>query len=544
MLVQSPVSQPQMVPVSHLSSSNTPEATHISPRDMEWDNQRCYSADSMDIVTWNYYTLPPSPPASVSSNTDESPEFDTKMIRPRFTSGSPSEIEQQRCLPTSQVFDFEGMEQPSSSSSESPPPSIPHQLTLSSDNGSAVKKPFSTIGGVKKGRGTGERITTKDFVPPDVTGLSKREARLLKNRAACLPQSAAKKRGVRGNGNVISFHVDCFHLLMVFPEAASRSSKKKMRDFKPWQKKERDTIVSSRTWSSFGLRLSVAEKRERDLTVELANRTAANLAMKTESQDFNLSPTSYSPYVGAGQASIISIMVRELVACDMKQGFNRHYRNNHSYRRFQSLLALPQHTSLPITFSIPLTGSSSARPSSSTYGHSPSPCDIKDQGRPRYGHGSVGFQPSSADIESSRKMAIGGDAAEGRPFDMDGLHSLGSLSISFDALSTEDGRDCVRVHVSERNTKAGIHGSRQTPSSLTWSGADPSLTIPCYASPPLSTPINIPSPGGIDHLVFAGTGGTHSRMSFDTQLMTSGYPPFTPHETEKTFDYYPGLVLE
>ena len=45
----------------------------------------------------------------------------------------------------------------------------------------------------KKHRGTGERVSTRDFIPPDVSGLSKREARLVKNRAAaCL--SRQRKR--------------------------------------------------------------------------------------------------------------------------------------------------------------------------------------------------------------------------------------------------------------------------------------------------------------------------------------------------------------
>lgn len=62
------------------------------------------------------------------------------------------------------------------------------------------------------------------------------------------------------------------------------------------------------------LRLSVAEKRERELTMELANQTATNLAVKTESHDLGLPPSSYSPYGAIGQASIITVMVRGLLA--------------------------------------------------------------------------------------------------------------------------------------------------------------------------------------------------------------------------------------
>ena len=168
---------------------NTSEAVLLSTADMAWDSQRSYSRDAMDVVSWNYYTLP-SPPASVSSNTEDSP-LDTEMIRSGF-SPEPQLESDQPCLPTNQVFDLDVMEAPSSSSSVSPSPSVPRQLNLSSENASPLKKSFSTIG-VRKGRGSGERITTKDFVPPDVTGLSKREARLLKNRAAAFLSRQRKR---------------------------------------------------------------------------------------------------------------------------------------------------------------------------------------------------------------------------------------------------------------------------------------------------------------------------------------------------------------
>jgi hypothetical protein len=45
----------------------------------------------------------------------------------------------------------------------------------------------------KKSRACGDRISTKDFVPPDVTGLSKREARLVKNRAAAFLSRQRKR---------------------------------------------------------------------------------------------------------------------------------------------------------------------------------------------------------------------------------------------------------------------------------------------------------------------------------------------------------------
>ena len=141
-------------------------------------------------------------------------------------------------------------------------------------------------------------------------------------------------------------------------------------------------------------------------------------------------------------------------------------------------------------------------------------------------------------------MGIGGELSEERQFD--GHHCLGGVAISFDASFAEDGRGCVRVHVSERITTAAVHGDREGASSFaSWPGGDGSFATTCYASPPLSAATSIPSPSSIDHLgVFAGTGSTHSRMGFDPQLMSSGYTPFAQHDPEQTFDYYPGLGLE
>jgi hypothetical protein len=45
----------------------------------------------------------------------------------------------------------------------------------------------------KKPRVAHERVSTKDFVHPDVTGLSKREARLVKNRAAAFLSRQRKR---------------------------------------------------------------------------------------------------------------------------------------------------------------------------------------------------------------------------------------------------------------------------------------------------------------------------------------------------------------
>ena len=139
-----------------------------------------------------------------------------KVLKGRMTPDAPSE----QCLPTHQVFDFvpgsapvaPQMSSPGSTPASSPqaaPQALPrlsagkHAFAAAEEDesgpsaGSVVvpaKRPSVTLvaGATKKAR-SGERVSTKDFVPPDVTGLSKREARLVKNRAAAFLSRQRKR---------------------------------------------------------------------------------------------------------------------------------------------------------------------------------------------------------------------------------------------------------------------------------------------------------------------------------------------------------------
>jgi hypothetical protein len=82
------------------------------------------------------------------------------------------------CISTQQVFDLVGHE-----AATTPQPIVPSELSpqVPASTGAQRASPPAPAT-TKKARSAGERITTKDFVPPDVSGLSKREARLVKNR--------------------------------------------------------------------------------------------------------------------------------------------------------------------------------------------------------------------------------------------------------------------------------------------------------------------------------------------------------------------------
>ena len=139
------------------------------------------------------YYMPPSPPTSVSSNS-ASPIPAARMLK------SSNSEHQQLCLPTHQVFDFP--EAKPFLTPRSPVPAVESskrdRLSISIDTSvppcpskRSAASPAPSV--TKKPRAIAERINTKDFVPPDVSGLSKREARLVKNRAAAFLSRQRKR---------------------------------------------------------------------------------------------------------------------------------------------------------------------------------------------------------------------------------------------------------------------------------------------------------------------------------------------------------------
>lgn len=158
----------------------------------DWDHSRFTSpgVDALTSVNFPNFSLP-SPPLSISSRM-QSPMPTSKMLKSRLSPDG-SESDQQLCISTHQVFDVPPVEAPSPAEVEEPsnrssvPPSTPSSVVPSKRPSTSVQAP------VKKARSSGERVTTKDFVPPDVTGLSKREARLVKNRAAAFLSRQRKR---------------------------------------------------------------------------------------------------------------------------------------------------------------------------------------------------------------------------------------------------------------------------------------------------------------------------------------------------------------
>ena len=164
------------------------------------------------------YSLPASPqPTSV-------PHSPAMQLKSRLSPDSSSDGEQ-LCMPTHQLFDLPV----TPIIGRSPSPSV---LSEQQSFSGGVKRQGSfTTSGTRKPR---ERINTKDFVPPDVSGLSKREARLVKNRAAAF-LSRQRKREEFEHMEVYVFrshylHNYQFHLHV---PAELRSSSKRTLVFSP-----------------------------------------------------------------------------------------------------------------------------------------------------------------------------------------------------------------------------------------------------------------------------------------------------------------------
>lgn len=166
--------------MSHYIATDVP----LSPISSDWDHHAQFSSSSLDFATLNY---------NYAMSSSASPVPVSKMLRGRM-SPDDSEAEPQLCLPTSQVFDMsyapspEVMSSPPSESDPLPSTPVPEAAVIPSKRPSTSSESSASVS--KKPRAT---ISTKDYVPPDVSGLSKREARLVKNRAAAFLSRQRKR---------------------------------------------------------------------------------------------------------------------------------------------------------------------------------------------------------------------------------------------------------------------------------------------------------------------------------------------------------------
>ncbi|EMD33172.1 hypothetical protein CERSUDRAFT_118233 [Gelatoporia subvermispora B] len=408
----------QPLAMSHIISSDAPLSSPLSDS-TPWDAQLLYSP-TVDTFALNYplYTLPPSPPHSVDST--GSPLPTARVLKSRMS--PESETEQQLCIPTHQVFDFPAYAPPQTPPSPPAPPrlsvSIPPPSMIPSKRAASIT-PVTT----KKAR-SGERISTKDFVPPDVSGLSKREARLVKNRAAAF-LSRQRKREEFENMEVRVAELEQENArLLALAQGAPRVDDHEDHDY------DHEELLSE--VEQLRTQLAAMQKRERELAAELL-RNAAGRPVKLEAMEPQLpAPTREplpAPHRSEKSGASIGLMV---LLCALP-----------------TLLSMPTQSSLPTTFSLPF--SSSSLP--------PSSFDMNT------------FLPSEFDWSSLSGAAMELDVPEGKTgslarklefVDVDaealGL-GQGGLDVSFDALPSEDGKIRVRIHPPAASAAGSSMGS-------------------------------------------------------------------------------------
>lgn len=176
------------LPLSHIIASDAPLLSPVSPAMAQWEQQFL-----LPSLHYSYFGLP-SPTNSTGSTGTNSPVSSQRMLKMRMTPDSIPESDQLQCIPTHQVFDFPEVQIPPSPESTSPSPRIKNRsISIGSSTAPSKREHSPSPSTTKKPRSSGERITTKDFVPPDVSGLSKREARLVKNRAAAFLSRQRKR---------------------------------------------------------------------------------------------------------------------------------------------------------------------------------------------------------------------------------------------------------------------------------------------------------------------------------------------------------------
>lgn len=354
----------------------------------------------------------------------------------------------------------------------------------------------------KRPRTGGERITTKDFVPPDVSGLSKREARLVKNRAAAFLSRQRK----REEFEAMEIRVKELEEDNVRLQAAAKRGHA-----------YDDLLLEV---EQLRTRLSASEQKGRELKAELSRKSISDVHVKTENYEHSLTPVSPSASLPLHphQRSGASLGLMQVLLCTLP-----------------SLLSMSTR-SLPTTYFFPLTDPSVLHPSCNFDYSSIIPSDFEWAPHPEggavmnLGFGDIGKLSSSAGCSSPRKIEIHSEA----------IRALGGFEISFDASPVNDGKIQVRIHPSQsHHIRDSQHAS--PPSMPMWFESAPNNYGPSFSAAltftASSTPVSSFVPLTSDFDLDPFLGGVHdSGMPYG-----SGGPGFGHHPSD-TFEHIPGFM--
>ncbi|KAG6885383.1 hypothetical protein C0993_002346 [Termitomyces sp. T159_Od127] len=442
---------------------------------------------SADQSSWDaLYSSPHDPfphycaPASPSSSDPPTPA--SRVLRMRM-SPQPEADSHQLCLPTHQVFPEQVPPTPSERQ-ERLSISINPAAVAASVAAKRTATPPTNV--PKKPRASSERVNSKDFIPPDVSGLSKREARLVKNRAAAFLSRQRKREE--------------FELMEVrvaeLEQENARLSALAQNGSTPSRTSSRDQELLSQI-DDLKAQLASAKERERQLTAELAKskENVSPVARVEETADSQLPLSTRSSATKSGASLGLMVLLcalPTLLSMPMKSTF---------YENF----VIPPLPPAPAAFNSFISNEHDwARAESSLM-------DLDDLDMSTV---------LSSSVPTSQKLEL---SASGVSADED--NALGGLDISFDTVPADNGKIRVRIHpssaVSSRATSPGFSDSRSDISSPLSTESEPAAEafLPSSSSSPSlssSSPyLTPPSPGGDP---FFGVGATNDYPSYSGDM--------------------------
>ncbi|KAG6828256.1 hypothetical protein H0H92_008644 [Tricholoma furcatifolium] len=374
-----------------------------------------------DSAPWDSLYPPPSDafahyynPSSPSSSVSNSPTPATRMLKMRLSPDALADAEPQLCLPTHQLFDFP--EQPAAV-----PAQQQERLSISINAAAvaasvAAKRSASPAPSLtKKPRAAVERINSKDFIPPDVSGLSKREARLVKNRAAAFLSRQRKREEFElMEIRVAQLEQDNARLLALTQNGSTAS-----------QSDDKELVSEIEALKT---QLASAKERERHLTAELAKSKAVALPVvkveETADTQLPLSPVRPSQTPPHKSGASLGLLV---LLCALP-----------------TLLSMPMNSAVPKSFALPDAPLPAAPAAFDFNSFISSDYDwMQSTGSNMMDLDDLDMSSVLSAAPTSQKLEF---STSGVSEDTD--NALAGLDISFDTVPADNGKIRVRIHPS------------------------------------------------------------------------------------------------
>ncbi|KAF9486024.1 hypothetical protein BDN70DRAFT_902800 [Pholiota conissans] len=473
------------------------DAPLLSPTDPSWE------FSPTDAFA---YTLPPSPPLSDPA---ASPAPPTAMLRMR-SDPDPDDL----CVPTHQLFDFpQELVQHHQHHQHRPPtpPSRSPSFAARLDNpdhdddrasSCGTKRSASPAPSAAKKRAIGERISSKDFVPPDVSGLSKREARLVKNRAAAFLSRQRKRE-----------EFECMEVRVAELEQENARLLALTQPQTPPQ------LLSE--VEQLKAQLAAAKERERTLSAQLASKHDDHPPVKQEASD-----ADPAFLFSSSSSSAVSTTRNSLSSAPHKSGASLGLMV--LLCALPSLLSMRMQSAAPTSFSIPNPFPASSATAFDYTSYLPADYDWSRTSASLMDM-DMDAAAAAAPAPSSRVKKLqftGTDAEE--------LGGLGDLDISFESSPADDGKIRVRIHPpSSGSSSSSSSGSSRGASPA---GFEPSLSMwdspvggsTYHSDPFLGAAGDFGMPFAADGSLRYDYGGLSSSSS------SSSYPPSNTYFTSST----------